>query len=115
MLSFRTRRGPSTGSLKTPVKTVLPCQDTSFGMPTLTESNVPTVRGVFPMSVMVSGWARISPSSSLRHAPAQQLELLVAQPLARQPRHGTAEILVDQLEHSLHRAGHGSVRLGIVP
>src|SRR3954470_20969109 len=42
MLSFRTRRGPATGSLKTPVKTVLPCQGTSFGMPTLTDSRVPT-------------------------------------------------------------------------
>src|ERR1700722_10706020 len=31
-----------TGSLKTPVKTVLPCHDTSFGRPTLTDSNVPT-------------------------------------------------------------------------
>src|SRR4051812_38046311 len=42
MLSLRTRRGPVTGSLKTPVKTVFPCQGTSFGMPTLTDSRVPT-------------------------------------------------------------------------
>src|SRR4051812_49364817 len=40
MLSLRTRRGPSTASLKTPVKTVLPCHATSFGMPTLTDSSV---------------------------------------------------------------------------
>src|SRR4051794_1207217 len=44
MLSLRTRRGPETGSLKTPVKTVLPCQGTSFGMPTLIDSKVPTGR-----------------------------------------------------------------------
>src|SRR4051812_47897616 len=42
MLSLRTRRGPATGSLKTPVKTVLPCQGTSLGMLTLTDSSVPT-------------------------------------------------------------------------
>jgi len=42
MLSRRTRREPVTGSLKTPVKTVRPCQGTSFGMPTLTDSNLPT-------------------------------------------------------------------------
>ena len=42
MLSLRTRRGPATGSLNTPVKTVFPCQATSFGMPTLTDTNVPT-------------------------------------------------------------------------
>ena len=39
---LRTRRGPVTGSLKTPVKTVFPCQGTSFGMPTLTDTSVPT-------------------------------------------------------------------------
>jgi hypothetical protein len=27
--------------LKTPVKTVLPCHDTSFGKPTLTDTNLP--------------------------------------------------------------------------
>src|SRR5437763_2509331 len=42
MLSLRARRGPGTGSLKTPVKTVFPCQGTSFGMPTLTDNRVPT-------------------------------------------------------------------------
>ena len=35
-------RDQITGSLKTPVKTVLPCQGTSFGMPTLTDSSLPT-------------------------------------------------------------------------
>jgi hypothetical protein len=39
-----TRRGPETGSLKTPVKTVFPCQDTSFGKPTFTYNNVPADR-----------------------------------------------------------------------
>src|SRR3954454_7739679 len=42
MLSLPTRRGPATGSLKTPVSTVFPCHGTSFGMPTLTDSRVPT-------------------------------------------------------------------------
>src|SRR3954451_13586097 len=37
MLSLPARRGPVTGSLKTPVKTVRPCHGTSFGRPTLTE------------------------------------------------------------------------------
>src|SRR3954469_15419209 len=41
MLSLRTRRGPVMGSLKTPGKTVFPCQGTSFAMPTLTDSRVP--------------------------------------------------------------------------
>ena len=39
--SLRTRRGPATGSLNTPVNTVRPCQGTSFGMPTLTDSSFP--------------------------------------------------------------------------
>ena len=30
-----------TGSLKTPVKTVFPCQGTSFGMPTFTDTSLP--------------------------------------------------------------------------
>src|SRR3954453_24268029 len=46
MLSRRTRRGPLTGSLKTPVKTVFPRHETSFGMPTLTDRRVPTVARV---------------------------------------------------------------------
>ena len=33
--------GPVTGSLKTPVNTVLPCQGTSFGRPTLTDTRTP--------------------------------------------------------------------------
>src|SRR3954454_188462 len=40
-LSLRTRRGPLTGSLKTPVNTVFPCQGTALGMPTLTDRSVP--------------------------------------------------------------------------
>jgi hypothetical protein len=40
MLSLRTIRGPFTGSFQTPVCTVLPCQVTSFGIPTLTDSSV---------------------------------------------------------------------------
>src|SRR3954466_3874287 len=43
-LSLRTRRGPVTGSLKTPVKTVRPCHGTSLGIPTLTDSSVSTQR-----------------------------------------------------------------------
>src|SRR3954452_24929265 len=46
MLSLRTRRGPVTGSLKTPVKTVRPCQATSLGRPTLTDTNVPADSGI---------------------------------------------------------------------
>src|SRR5690242_9074764 len=42
MFSLPTRRRPLTGSLKTPVKTVFSCQGTFFGMPTLTDTNVPT-------------------------------------------------------------------------
>ena len=34
--------GTGHGSLKTPVKTVLPCQGTFFGKPMLTDNNVPT-------------------------------------------------------------------------
>src|SRR4051794_27979060 len=49
MLSLLTRRGPVTGSLKTPVKTVLPFHDTSFGMPTFTDSSVPD-------TALVSAW-----------------------------------------------------------
>src|SRR5436190_7332978 len=33
MWSMRTWRGPATGSLKTPVRTILTCQGTSFGTP----------------------------------------------------------------------------------
>src|SRR3954464_2608329 len=47
MLSLRTRRGPGTGCLKTPVKTVFPCHGTSFGRPTLTDSRVPA--GLVPV------------------------------------------------------------------
>src|SRR3954468_12769823 len=43
MLSLRTRRGPLTGSLKTPVNTVFPFQGTAFGMPTLTERSRPLI------------------------------------------------------------------------
>src|SRR3954447_13643091 len=35
------RRGPVTGALNTALKTVLPRHDTSFGMPTLTDTSVP--------------------------------------------------------------------------
>ena len=35
-------RGMTSLSMKTPVKTVFPCQGTSFGMPTFTEMSVPT-------------------------------------------------------------------------
>ena len=38
MLRRRTIAGPCTGYFQTPVCTVLPCQDTSFGMPTFTEA-----------------------------------------------------------------------------
>jgi hypothetical protein len=39
-LSLPTRRGPLTGSLKTPVNTVLPRHDTSLGRPRLTDRRV---------------------------------------------------------------------------
>src|SRR5436305_6885165 len=42
MFSLRTRRWPLTGSLNTPVKTFFPCQVTFFGIPTLTDTSVPT-------------------------------------------------------------------------
>src|SRR5277367_2181016 len=42
MLSLLTWRGPGTGSLNTPVKTVRPCQATFFGKPTFSDNNVPT-------------------------------------------------------------------------
>src|ERR1700683_672215 len=41
MLSRRTIRGPATGFFHTAVCTVLPCQVTSFGIPTLTDSRAP--------------------------------------------------------------------------
>src|SRR5690349_12011667 len=37
MLSRRAITGPVTGCFQMPVKTVRPCQDTSFGMPTFTD------------------------------------------------------------------------------
>src|SRR5215218_4525411 len=40
MLRRRTIRGPSTGLFHTPVCTVRPRQDTSFGIPTLRDSRV---------------------------------------------------------------------------
>src|SRR4051794_17757469 len=44
MLSLLTRRAPATESLKTPVNTVFPRHVTFLGMPTLTDTNVPTGR-----------------------------------------------------------------------
>src|SRR5580693_3137769 len=41
MLSRRTMHGPLTGAFQMPVWTVLPCQETSRGRPTLTESKRP--------------------------------------------------------------------------
>src|SRR5215469_13205982 len=46
MLSRRTSRGPSTGRFHTAVCTVWPCQATSCGKPTLTDSSLPTGRSV---------------------------------------------------------------------
>ncbi|GLW11675.1 hypothetical protein Misp01_68030 [Microtetraspora sp. NBRC 13810] len=43
MLSRRTIRGPVTACFHTPVCTVFPCQDTSFGIPTFTDSNLAMV------------------------------------------------------------------------
>src|SRR3954468_15373276 len=40
MLSRRTSRGPSTGRFQIPVCTVRPCQETSLGIPTLTDTTV---------------------------------------------------------------------------
>src|SRR5262245_29153641 len=40
MLSRRTIRRPATGLFQTPVCTVRPCQETSWGRPTLTERRV---------------------------------------------------------------------------
>ncbi len=53
--------GPATGSLKTPVKTVLPCQDTSFGKPTLTDNNVPAswTSGWLGSTRLGCGWRAI--------------------------------------------------------
>ena len=64
-LSLRTRRGPVTGSLNTPVKTVFPCHGTSFGMPTLTDSKVPTrsARGLAEL-MPARPWRRLRKSSS---------------------------------------------------
>src|SRR5208283_5799373 len=42
MLRRRTMTGPSTGSFQTPVYTVFPCHCTFLGMPTLTETSLPT-------------------------------------------------------------------------
>src|ERR1700679_3162753 len=42
MLSRRTIRGPAPGFFHTAVCTVLPCQVTSRGIPTLTDSRAPT-------------------------------------------------------------------------
>jgi hypothetical protein len=42
ILSRRTIRGPATGFFQTAVCTVLPCQVTSCGIPTLTDSRAPT-------------------------------------------------------------------------
>src|SRR5215472_16392390 len=50
MLSLRTRRGPVTDCLNTPVNTVFPRQDTSCGVPMFTESKVPTTGAL--------GWIR---------------------------------------------------------
>src|SRR4051794_38004622 len=44
MLSLLTRRAPATESLKTPVNTVFPRHVTFLGMPTLTDTSVPTGR-----------------------------------------------------------------------
>ncbi|GII54329.1 hypothetical protein Pth03_27180 [Planotetraspora thailandica] len=39
MLSRLAIRGPVTACFQTPVCTVLPCQDTSFGIPTFTDNS----------------------------------------------------------------------------
>src|SRR5579875_2498402 len=63
MLSFPTRHGPDTGSLNTPVKTVRPCHGTSLGIPTFTDTNVPTgwpdpaCRGLEPMLTRASNFS----------------------------------------------------------
>jgi hypothetical protein len=49
--------GPCTGCFHTPVNTVLPCQDTFFGMPTLTDSSTGTR---WPLSVAVTVLAVVS-------------------------------------------------------
>src|ERR1700734_1107199 len=43
MFSRRTMTGPSTGSFQMPVCTVLPCQATSRGSPTFTDSKTGTL------------------------------------------------------------------------
>ena len=74
-LSFRTRRGPSTGSLNTPVNTVLPCHGTSLGIPTLTERSLPAgpaIRGKDPTTQHPSP---SSPSSS-SSTPAPRADMM---------------------------------------
>src|SRR5215467_1537335 len=50
MLSRRTIRLPATGSFQTAVLTVRPCQLTSFGMPTFTDSKLPAGRSIITTS-----------------------------------------------------------------
>src|SRR5262245_16708100 len=51
MFSRRTSRGPSTGRFHTAVCTIWPCQATSCGKPTFTESKLPTRRSVLTSCV----------------------------------------------------------------
>src|SRR6476469_7099974 len=59
MLRRRTMRGPSTGVFHMPVWTVLSCQVTSRGSPTLTESKRPitclSVLAEFPSTISSAG------------------------------------------------------------
>src|SRR5215471_16021987 len=50
MLSRRTIRGPATGFFHTAVRTVRPCQVTSLGKPTFTDSKLPARRSMITSS-----------------------------------------------------------------
>src|SRR4051794_24255014 len=54
MLRRRTMRGPSTGAFQTPVWTVRPCQATSRGSPTLTESRRPIRGGILASGLVMA-------------------------------------------------------------
>ena len=66
MLSRRTICGPVTACFHTPVYTVLPCQDTSFGIPTLTDNSTGARAGLVAPGSVVPCTATPVMSAALR-------------------------------------------------
>src|SRR5580692_833428 len=77
-LSRRAKIRPVTGVFQTAVRTVLPCQATSLGSPTLIETIMPIMEP--PVTHLVSRWPRLAEKQHKRthhqHCDHHDLELV---------------------------------------